>query len=153
MASILRSILGVFWAPQNHEKSYWRLGENRIFIKSPISFWDPIWDPPGLPFGRGFGPQDCRKRSPGCPWAVQEPIAGPSKLRKTISRAPMGRPRADRRNLLFLQEPSMALHGPNQDARDPPFYRLQDGSILEIRKSTILDPKMVDFREPNCYLF
>ena len=121
-----------FSGPQNHEKSYWRLGGNRIFIKSPISFWDPIWDPPGLPFGRGFGPQDCRKRSPGCPWAVQEPIAGPSKLRKTISRAPMGRPRADRRNLLCLQEPSPALQGANWGAKKIHFYGVQDGSILEI---------------------
>ena len=40
LASISRSILGAFWAPQNHEKSHWRLGEKLIFTKSPISFWD-----------------------------------------------------------------------------------------------------------------
>ena len=42
LASISGSIVGAFWAPQNHEKSYWRLGEKRIFTKSPISFWGPF---------------------------------------------------------------------------------------------------------------
>ena len=38
LASFSVSILGPFWASQNHEKSYWRLGGKRIFTKSPISF-------------------------------------------------------------------------------------------------------------------
>ena len=44
--------LGPCWAAQNHENSYWRLGGQRIFTKSPVSFWGPFlgrfWDPKSI---------------------------------------------------------------------------------------------------------
>ena len=46
-----------------HLKNQGKALEKLWFLKNRSfqlgSLWGSIWDPPGLPFGRGFGPQDC----------------------------------------------------------------------------------------------